>query len=104
MSFHDYNRQHLYNVTTDRFIAPVVSLRESSFLGFFKKWYVEDFEMYECSGKHRKYMGVFSFLEYEPCNKRVKFETEEEARNHINERLKNEKHLRWRNLVSHYQG
>ena len=38
--FHEYSRKNLYDVTTDNFIAPVVSLRESSFLGFFKKYNV----------------------------------------------------------------
>ncbi len=90
--FHEYNRNQLYDVTTDNYLGLVLHNKTTSFFGFFKKHYVEEYERYACSGKHPTQMGIFSFLEWAPTGNVEQFETEEKADEYVNTRLHNEKY------------
>ena len=90
--FHDYTRKHLYDVTTDNYLGLILHHKETSFFGLFKKYYVEEYERYECSGKHHNHLCIFSFLEWAPTGNVEQFETEEKADEYVNTRLHNEKY------------
>jgi hypothetical protein len=94
--FHEYDRRHLYDITNDNYLGLVLKVRIESILGLCKKFYVDEFEKYECSGKHPKHLCTFSFLELDQTPNTEEFKSEEEAKEHIKKRLNNENHTVWR--------
>jgi len=94
--FHNYTRKDLYDISTERFLGLGLKIKTSSFLGFFKKFYVKEYERYECCGKHSFLMGQFSFIEWVYNDSTVEFDSIKECKDHIQERLKGSERIIWR--------
>jgi hypothetical protein len=78
MSFHNYNRTHLYNVTTERVIRRILRLKRS-WCFWTKTYWVYEYALYECIGEHPEYFGMFAFTEEEYTGFKKKFKSREEA-------------------------
>jgi hypothetical protein len=94
--FHNYTRGDLYNVSTERFLGLGLKIETSSFLGLFKRFYVEEYERYECCGEHSATFGQYSFIEWVYNDSTVEFNSRKECKEHIQERLKGSERIIWR--------
>ena len=86
MSFHDYGRKDLYEVSTERLIRRKLVLRKS-FWPWSKKCTVREYVVYECVGRHPTYMGWYSFVEEDYTGYSKRFNTVEEAEEFMKKEL-----------------
>ncbi len=84
---HNFNRYQLYNVTSDRLIRRKLIIKRS-WLPWTKKYKVEEYAVYECSGRHHNYLNLFVFIEEEYTGFKKEFDKKDEATKWIKEEFK----------------